>query len=266
MNTTLTIEDVRRKAPSVFAPGPYEKQSAKYQFISTADVLQEMIKAGLYPVRASQSRSRIEGKAEFTKHMIRLRLSGRDNPALNEVIPEVILTNSHDGTASYKVFFGLFRLICLNGAVVNSGSIEDIRVRHSGDRQVIDHLVNHSLNIFKNIDPVLNQVSNWKSRILEWPDQLRMAEEAININKSKINIEPRGLLRAFRTADFTQENSRRDLWRTYNVIQENIIKGGVYGRNEQGRLMRTRRITAVDRDISVNRKLWELAEKFYNQN
>ncbi len=47
----------------------------------------------------AQSKSRIEDKTDFTKHMIRMRHAGQVNakPEANEII----LINSHDGASSY---------------------------------------------------------------------------------------------------------------------------------------------------------------------
>jgi Domain of unknown function (DUF932) len=60
----------------------------------------------------AQGASRIEGKAEFIKHLIRLRHVGGDagramtQPEANEII----LINSHDGASSYQLLSGVFRL------------------------------------------------------------------------------------------------------------------------------------------------------------
>ena len=55
-----------------------------------------------------QSKSRIEGKTEFTKHMIRMRHAGQvsTRPEANEII----VINSHDGASSYQMLAGVFRL------------------------------------------------------------------------------------------------------------------------------------------------------------
>jgi hypothetical protein len=56
----------------------------------------------------AQGASRVEGKAEFTKHMIRMRHAGQvqTRPEANEII----LINSHDGASSYQMLAGMFRL------------------------------------------------------------------------------------------------------------------------------------------------------------
>src|SRR6266403_2854016 len=105
----LTNDQIMKAAPSVFALEPWERMSEKYKFIPTIQVVDAMRDNGFMPVRAGQSRSRIPGKAEFTKHLLRFRhvdymdTSGR---VVGDEIPEIVLMNSHDGTSAYKLNAG----------------------------------------------------------------------------------------------------------------------------------------------------------------
>jgi hypothetical protein len=63
-----------------------------------------------------------------------------------------------------------------------------------------------------------------------------------------------------------REDIGKDLWRTFNVTQENVLKGGLTAikRNEGGERVRrvsTRQIKGIDQDTNLNRALWTLAEK-----
>ena len=49
------------------------------------------------------------------------------------------------------------------------------------------------------------------------------------------------------------------LWHTFNVVQENVLRGGIPRRSASNRLSRTRRITAIREDVRLNSALWELA-------
>ena len=73
-------------------------RSERYTYIPTIDVLRGLRKEGFEPFMVAQSKSRIEGKTEFTKHMIRMRHAGQvsTRPEANEII----LINSHDGASS----------------------------------------------------------------------------------------------------------------------------------------------------------------------
>ena len=63
---------MRLAAPSIFAPGKHESRSERYTYIPTIEVLRGLQKEGFEPFMVAQSHSRIEGKTEYTKHMIRI--------------------------------------------------------------------------------------------------------------------------------------------------------------------------------------------------
>ena len=74
-DTPLAEDQMRSAAPSVFAAGKHDSRSERYTYIPTIDVLRGLRKEGFEAFMVAQGRCRIEGKAEFTKHMIRLRRS-----------------------------------------------------------------------------------------------------------------------------------------------------------------------------------------------
>jgi hypothetical protein len=73
------------------------------------------------------------------------------------------------------------------------------------------------------------------------------------------------LLEARRYAD-----KGNDLWRTWNVVQENLLKGGMHDtdRRREARLSdlrapsAPREVVAINERIRINRSLWDLAENF----
>jgi hypothetical protein len=69
----LAEDQMRRAAPSIFAQGKHASRSDRYTYIPTIDVLRGLKREGFEPFMVAQSKSRIEGKTEFTKHMIRMR-------------------------------------------------------------------------------------------------------------------------------------------------------------------------------------------------
>ena len=60
------------------------------------------------------------------------------------------------------------------------------------------------------------------------------------------------------------QSAGQSLWTTFNVIQENVIRGGLHGRkrNAEGHIRRsqTRAINGIDQNVTLNRALWTLAE------
>jgi hypothetical protein len=49
-----------------------------------------------------------------------------------------------------------------------------------------------------------------------------------------------------------------NLWTCFNLAQENLVQGGMVLSNNRV----TRAITGAQRNVQVNRQLWNLAEKF----
>src|SRR6266567_4100046 len=242
---TMSLEHIRVAAPSVFAERPWDTMSAQYRFFPTVHVVEGLMPQGFLPVRAQQSRTRIEGKGDFTKHLLRFRHVSQVDSVRNSVVPEIVLQNAHDGTSAYKLSLGLYRVICTNGLVVQSAGIEDIRVRHSGRESLITEVIEGSYRIIDEAPKALAQVEQWQHLQLSPPEQEVLAEAALELRDSTLEVQPRALLAPRRWED-GQADRPRDLWRTMNVTQENLMRGGVQGRNEQGQRRRLRGINSVD--------------------
>lgn len=263
-NSEMTDDMLRKVAPSIFATEPWSEVSAAYKFIPTFEILKTLRKEGFVPVKAMQSRSRIEGKGEFTKHMIRLRpvahLHGFGQ-VLGQEIPEIVLTNSHDRTSGYQLDAGIFRLACLNGMVVKSSDMGSIKVRHSG-KNIIDDVIEGSYQIIEEMPRVIDQVEGFKSIALTAPESLAFANAAIQLRyptdeagNDTSPITPERLLAVRRN-----EDRANTLWSTFNRVQENFIKGGLRGTNKKGGRMTTRAVNSVNEDLRLNKALWQLAE------
>lgn len=262
MNYTqaLTAEQIQASAPSAFAETPYHAQSDRYAFIPTNRVIDGMREAGFVPVMASQSRTRIADKKDFTKHMIRFR--SLDQLAAQAVVGhsvlEAVLINSHDGSSRYKLMAGFFRFVCSNGMVVADSLIESINIRHTGN--VIQNVIEGSQRLFQEAPKALEAVRQWEAIKLAPSEQKLLAESAHYLRfadangEVKTDITPEMLLSPRRSDD--QGN---DLWKTFNRIQENSTKnmrGYVRGTG----LVHSRAIRSIDGNVKLNRALWSLGE------
>lgn len=254
---TLTRDDIRTLTPSVFATTPWEGMSQSYRFIPTADVLGLLEDQGFRVTSARQSRTRIPGKAPFTRHMLRLRHESHLDD--RSEVPEVVLLNSHDRSSAYRVFSGVFRLVCENGMIVQSADFGSFSIRHSGSRDLFQQVRDATAQIMEGVPAIMNRIKAWKEIILPRPRQVEFAREAWNL-KPNDAIPSVWLLTARRDEDMTLPDASRDLWRTTNVIQESLVRGGLTGRNERGRRVTTRPVKAVEADMRINRRLWEMAE------
>ena len=176
--TPLTDDQIMRVAPSVFASQPHESRGEKYAYIPTSNVLQGLRNEGFVPMAVGQSRTRIPGKADFTKHMLRFR--HRDNIELvaGQEVPEIIVLNSHDGTSSYQIMGGLFRVVCSNGLIVGDATT-DVRVRHSGN--IVGNVIEGSYEVINSVQRVLPVIEDWKKLDLTFDQRRAYAEAALGL-------------------------------------------------------------------------------------
>lgn len=250
--TPLTDDQLFRVAPSIFAEGKHDSRSDRYTWIPTIEVLNGLRKEGFQPFMALQSKSRIEGKSEFTKHMLRLR---RPDEITAGEANEIILINSHDGTSSYQMLSGVFRFVCQNG-MVSGDTVEDIRVPHRGN--IVDNVVEAAYTIRDAFEVVNEQKEVMKLTSLNKDEAEIFARAAISLKYDE-DHEPfaaRKLLDAKR-----YEDQGTDIWSRFNVVQENLMRGGQAGRSSNGNRTTTRPINSIDGNVKLNRALWILADE-----
>ncbi len=253
----LSFEQLERKAPSIFATQPWEGMSDKYRFVPTVNILQGLMDQGFQPVNANQTNVRNLEREQYARHVVRFRhndFTGGERSG--EEIPELVLLNSHDGTSSYRLMLGIFRMVCSNGLIVSSGQIDEIRVRHKGHDELLEDIIDASYEIVENAPKAFNQIEQWKNIELSPSDQEIYAESAFELRGSKMEVEPQELLRLRRFAD-----KGNDLWKTMNCVQENLIRGGYRARNAKNERKRVRGVKSVDTDTKLNRALWLLTER-----
>jgi hypothetical protein len=252
-------DQIRTSAPSVFADSPWMKMSGRYKFVPTIEVCRWLGDVGFLPVKAMQSRSRTEGKAEFTKHMIRFRHQDQLDVEVQRVgqeFPEITLVNSHDGTACYQLYPSIYRAICTNGLIVHGEDLDGISVRHKGGKEFHQEIIDATYRLIEETPQTFRQVETFKQIELTAPQREVFGKAALELQASE-TLEPRHILAARRS-----EDSNPSLWSTLNTVQENLVKGGVRARNlNTGRRITTKGINSVDGDVKTNRALWRLAEE-----
>jgi hypothetical protein len=253
----LTTEQLYKNVPSLFTRGAAEHTSERYQPIATIDVIDSLFQEGFYPTVARQSMSRTKDKKDFAKHIVRFR--HRDYMPGDGIFPELVLVNSHDGLSSYRLMAGLYRQICTNGLVAGE-NYDEVRVRHQGD--VIGNVIEGTYRVIESSHKMLQVVEHMGNCLLPEEKLLEFSKQAHALRFSddaNLVIEPKNLLIPRR-----REDIKRDLFSVFNVIQENLIKGGVsgYRLNEYGRWRRarSRKITSIDQSVKLNRDLWTIAE------
>lgn len=263
----LTEDELFRFAPSIFAVEAHDSRSERFQPIPTIEILRGLQREGFQPVGARQSGTRDPSRREYTKHLIRLRrLDGREY-SVGDTVFEIILKNANDGTAAYELIAGLFRVRCQNSLVAQIGTVDSVKVRHSGTAaDVQGKVIDGTYSVLKTSELALSAPQDWGTKALNGEMKGALAE-AVHI--ARFGDDDGNAARAITPMQFLRprriDDNANDLWTTWNVAQENAIKGGLRGvtRDERGNRRRTstRAVNGIDQDIKLNRALWVLGER-----
>ena len=261
---SLSLDEMATAAPAIFADHAHESRSSRFAHIPTHELLGAMADNGFLPVSVAVGGSKDAEKRAFTKHMIRFRQAESLTKAmdtLGAVIPEIVLLNAHDGTSSYQLHAGLFRLVCLNGLIVAAGNMASVKVGHRGN--ALDKVIEGSFTVLSEAKETLPRAEAMAAIELTEPEQLVFARAAAALRfdpqDTSKQVDPARIIRPRRIAD-----NRSDLWTVYNRAQESIIRGGFDYRteNSNGRMeyRAARAVNNVADDVRLNRALWQLAE------
>jgi hypothetical protein len=252
----LSQDQINRFAPSVFATHAHARVSERYQFISTLDMIGALEREGWLAVHAEESRVRIADREGFSKHLLRFRRFDQALPLVGDSFPEVVIVNSHDGSCSYQIHAGLFRLVCSNGMIIANADMGQVRRRHTGE--ALGEIIEGTYEIVEALPTIAGQVNTFQQIDLKPAEQQAFAESALSLrwDDGKALITPTQLLQARRL-----EDRSNDLWTTYQRVQENMLKGGQRGANSTGRRTTTRAVKSVDGNVKINKALWLLTER-----
>ena len=209
--TVATLDNI----PSIHATRPSDQVSQRYGFIPTSVIVEALERQGFVPVKAQAARARAERKA-FAKHLIRFRHREHQALSVGDCLPEVVLVNSHDGSSSYRIMAGIYRLVCANGLIVGN-SIAEARVRHT--KNAADEIVEASFRVIGQLPMLAESVAGMQSVQLDQGERLAFARAALELryDLEKVEVKPEQILRVQRAAD-----QGTDLWRTFNVAQEHL--------------------------------------------
>jgi hypothetical protein len=168
---------------------------------------------------------------------------------------EVLLRNSHNGTSSLNLQFGVFRLICTNGLVVCDDVVTPVRLRHVGE------------GIHTAVKDALMQIDQYRTTVLE---QIQMLQGVALSQEQTLEFAKKALALTFPENEDRQtetnakviniarraEDGTNSVWQVYNRVQENLVRGGF---RLEGMNRNLRAIRDLDRDFTLNKGLWTLA-------
>jgi hypothetical protein len=247
----LSLQSLREVAPSVFATSPSPKMSNKYTFVPTIEVVENFDREGWKVYSAKQV-----GSGNYGQHELRLRNGGL--PQVGDSLIEAVIRNSHNGISSFSVSSGLYRLVCSNGLTVPTSVADAISVRH----------MNFDLGMVREITDQFAERLPIIQRSVGKMETTNLTEGQMVdfVNKSAMIRWEKGSIPKFNVEDFLRPERDGDVgnsvWKTFNVIQEKFVRGGMKYNSKKGRVVSMRELKNFYNINKVNTGLWELAESY----
>jgi hypothetical protein len=261
----LSREQLTRHVPSAYAEKAYSGTSSRYAFFPTDTVVEALRESGWAPVIAQQQRARAEGRFGFQKHLVRFhRREELGRAVLHDSRLELVLMNSHDGGCAFRLFAGVFRLVCSNGLVVSEASFGAISIRHT--HRTIEQVSEASQKIARNSDGIGTRIDAFRQRVLSEEERTDFASRALALRYNTAEEAP--VRPAFLLEPKRREDRGNSLWQTFNVVQERMMRGSRPDRfkaiQEHRRTASVRALTGLDAQLNLNRDLWGLAASYLN--
>jgi hypothetical protein len=260
----LTQEEINKLPHASKTNHSKQNLSDKYEFGSTLKVASQLVEYGWKIVNSYQrslTKKTNLGNYDYARHWITFRKEETiKNLKVDDVFPQIYLQNSHDGTTALKFESGLFRLVCSNGLVTPSKQLVHLKLRHSKEK--ISQL-NEFLNLYLDtLDSTVEFINDMSMKYLNQDEKLELAKLSTDLrwgqHVPKIELEK--VLQVRR-----QEDSKEDLWTVFNVVQENLTKGGIMGQGSKitksGEIkkIKTRKLIDENKYVSFNSDMWQLA-------
>ena len=261
----LTDEQIRKACPVAFSEKASNEVSKHYTHIPTNQVIDDMRELGWGVIQAQQVAARKNVTKGYQKHMIVFRhpdlmVEGQDG---DNVWPQIIMTNSHDGKNSFTFQAGMYRLVCSNGLVIADQEFGSMKIRHMGYdfdtlRETINEMVEklpltvESMNKFKNTELSEPQKYDLARKALE--TRLKVQENQKVDQVYKIDLDE--FLKPVR-----KEDAGDDLWSVFNLVQEKVVEGD-FEYISGVKMRKARKIKNFKQDLDVNQKLFEVAKEF----
>ncbi len=251
----ISDKQLKDFAPTIFAKGGMPGVSDKYGFVNTKAIIDAMRDSKFEIVEVRQSQRRDLDRMPFTKHMLKFRPAGLVGKVKRgDVVPQVVMLNSHDRSSGFHLYAGLYRLVCSNGLMVSDGAaVEPIKVHHTA--RMVQNILDRSKELIECADGVFRLREDMLKTELTPKKALAFAQQAIEFRPPRAGmIAPETLLIPRR-----KEDEAFDLWHVFNRVQENMLRGGNETITADGRVVTTRGIGRIERDVQINTKLWSLA-------
>lgn len=251
----MTLTEALAKAPAIGATAPAPRCSARYAFVPTLPIVEAMLERGWTINNVHQN-----GKDDkFAMHRVTFGLpafTGDSRRLLGEVWPTAHIYNSHNCSRRIAWCLGLEVCICSNQAHCPVDGI--------GSELERFHLLGHTggftpAALFDSAAEchmgLATAVNNMRQLTLRDSARLDLAHSALALLCNAVSpaFVPRGDAEPLLLAQRESQRDARDLWTTYNVVQENAIERGRRGG-----------VHEIRRNAALNQHLWRAATALLN--
>lgn len=226
----------------------------KYKLAKTKDIVDRIVSLGFTLDKFVANKVRNKERNGFQKH--RAVFTSSLMKATADGVPQLVLTNSHDGTSSVVLQLGFFRLICSNGLMIGTNIVPAIRIRHSGE--------GFDEKLVAAVDAMVAQVN----KVTESIDRLKAINltpaQVTDFQRKALELRLEGKVDSFTMPVHRNEDKATDLFTVMNVVQENLIRGGAtvqITKDGKPSNRAVRKVNSIQSQTKINLLLWDLAEQ-----
>lgn len=256
----LSKEELTHLAPQTFNHIVGSNLTSKYVHIPTDTIVEDMEALGWFPYSVKTVKTR-KKSAQTAKHLIQffnpdIVINNEEGKA--DMVPTLLLINSHDGSTAVRFEMGVFRFVCENGLVVKSRDFGGFKMKHIG--YTFDDLRVYINNMVKELPTVVANLNKF-SQVEMTPEQqheftVKAVEARFGEEKQLTDEEIKNLLVAER-----KEDVGNTCWLVMNRVQEKLTNGGFSYLSVKGKPRKARAIKNFTQDIEFNQKIWSLLEE-----
>jgi len=254
-----TTNQTATETAATFSHALAPNRSARYATVNSGDVFQAFQQNGLTLRTVVAQRLRKASLAKGAQHGLQRHVFRFDSGI---VLPdggklEVLLRNSYDGTSSFGLSLGVFRIVCSNGLIAGTSFLK-VSVPHAGNQAWAR--VEASIQKVLTEGPRLaDTIDRWSARQLTEGRMMAFASTVARhlVPAGASVLNPAQLLTVRRYEDQTP-----DLWRVFNRVQENVLSGGLQYQVDgepADKVHTTRRIRGAESLFRSNVALWDMA-------
>ncbi len=267
-HSVTTVLEASEFVPAIVTTIPHPQRTDRYSFVSTEDLIHKFENLGWRMTTAMQS-----GQGKFSRHIIRMVNDKYSKMDVNgdSVRPQIIIDNSHDGLTQAMIHMGIYKVISDSGMVIQIPEMKTtFGSRHVGlSAEDIEKMSVEIMETYKKVTPILSKMMTTK---LTAGQQEEFVIKAIAAREPWrfLNEDGKILTRKVKQLNDLEsiltparkEDEGFELWKTFSVIQEKMIKGGYNRLSDKKKKSKTRAIAIPSRNVELNQTLWEMAHSY----